>query len=128
MIGDIAGLMALKSQGYSLEAEDDVAHIKMGDYWRIPTTGECAELERECVWEWTSLEGIYGYKVIGKKKVYTDKWIFLPAAGCKGTSFVGTFGHYWSSSLAQIYPLSAYYMHFSSSIIEMGPSYRNVGG
>ena len=43
--------------------------------------------------------------------------IFLPAAGWRYGSYLysaGTSGYYWSSSLDESYPSSAYYLYFSS--------------
>lgn len=80
-----------------LEAEDDVAHVRLGGNWRIPNMKEYTELIKECVWEWVCLDGINGYFVTSKT---TDGFIFLPAAGfMDGKSLLqnGTHGHYWGN-------------------------------
>ena len=90
-----------------LDADDDVAHVKWGGSWRMPTLAELDELRNNCTWEWydsgnTEFNGVAGYKVTGNKSGYTDRSIFLPAAGVRnGTSpdNVGSIGLYWSSSL-----------------------------
>ena len=81
-----------------LEPEDDVAHVKLGDKWRMPTDVECAELCEKCTWEWKSMNGINGRKVTGPN----GNSIFLPAAGYYNADrlySVGSVVEYWSSSL-----------------------------
>ena len=64
-------------------SEDDVAHVKWGGDWRIPTEAEQAELRDNCDWEWTEVNGVSGYRV---KSRVNDNSIFFPAAGyCLGT-------------------------------------------
>jgi len=122
-----------------LDPEDDVAHVKLGGKWRMPTDAEFTELRNtdNCTWEWTTMNGVNGYKVTSKKEGYTDKWIFLPAAGYRsGTSLddAGSFGSYWSSSLNTDYPDVACSLDFYSSDVSrnyyygryLGPSVRPV--
>lgn len=60
--------------------EYDVAHVKWGGSWRMPTYDEFSELIRSCTWEWVIMEGdVAGYKVTGPN----GNSIFLPAAGHK---------------------------------------------
>ena len=89
-----------------LEAIDDVAHVKWGGDWRMPTIDDFEELfeSSNCSWTWTTVNGINGYRVTSKKTGYTDRSIFLPAAGYrtyKSNNSVGLYGRYWSSSLYQ---------------------------
>lgn len=82
----------------TLAPEDDVAHVKWGGGWRMPTTAEQRELCKRCSWEWTSQGGVNGYVVTGPN----GNSIFLPAAGYRGDSGLnnaGSYGYYWSSSL-----------------------------
>ena len=44
----------------------DVAHVKWGGTWRLPTRAECDELRKNCTWTWTTQGGHSGYKVTGK--------------------------------------------------------------
>lgn len=63
----------------------------------MPTNLEISELVNKCEWEWTTLEGINGAKVIGPNGNY----IFLPAGGYKidtSTYGMGANGCYWSST------------------------------
>lgn len=62
--------------GFTLEPEDDVAQSLWGEGWRMPTQAEIKELMDRCTWTWTSMNGVYGYKVSGN-----GNYIFLPAAG-----------------------------------------------
>lgn len=43
------------------ESEDDVANVKLGDGWIMPTIDEFQELFNNCSWEWTSMNGVNGY-------------------------------------------------------------------
>ena len=81
-----------------LDLEDDVAHVKWGGDWRMPSLDEIKELRNNCTWQWTSVNGVNGYKVTGPN----GNSIFLPAAGLfDGTETyqTGSRGFYWSSSL-----------------------------
>ena len=84
-----------------LDPEDDVAHVKWGGDWRIPTKTEQDELCNNCTWEWTTLNGVNGYKVTGPN----GNSIFLPAAGYRSDSDLalrGDFCSYWSDSLSSV--------------------------
>ena len=102
-----------------LEVMDDAASIALGGNWRIPMDPEWSELMNtdNCSWTWTSIDGVNGYKVQSKKPGYTDKWIFLPAAGVRskdGLYDVGLYGYYWSSFLDTVGPSAACGMFFDS--------------
>ena len=105
-IGDIGG------------TSRDVARVKWGSPWRMPTKAEFDELlnTANCTWEWTTLNGKKGYKVTSRKD---DNSIFLPAAGWRyGTSLDRTdsWGDYWISTPYESYTQSAYYLHFNGSL------------
>ena len=81
-----------------LDPEDDVAHVKWGGSWRMPTKAEQDELRNNCTWTWTTQNGVVGYTVTGPN----GNSIFLPAAGCRygaEVNYGGSYGYYWSSSL-----------------------------
>lgn len=81
-----------------LDPEDDVAHVKWGGSWRMPTLEEQKELLNECTWKQIELNGVNGYRVTGPN----GNSIFLPAAGYRYGAELrdrGTGGAYWSSSL-----------------------------
>lgn len=78
----------------------DVAYVKWGEEWQMPSLGQFQELEQNCVWEWTSVHEVVGYKITSKTN---GNSIFLPAAGSKAsqrTSNIGVYGLYWSSTVA----------------------------
>lgn len=76
----------------------DIAHVKMGDCWQLPTMEQCQELINKCRWMWIRYRGAEGVKVVGPN----GNSIFLPAAGMrrgeKMTSAVNEFGGYWTDS------------------------------
>ena len=93
----------------NLEPEDDVAHVKWGGGWRIPTKAEQTELRTQCTWRQTSLNGVNGYRLTGPN----GNSIFLPAAGYRcdtDVECVNSEGFYWSSSLSGDYRNANYIM------------------
>ena len=109
----------------TLDLEDDVAHVKWGGSWRMPTKAEQDELRSNCTWTWTTMNGINGYLVTSNREGYTDRSIFLPAAGYRGDSLlsdVGSLGYYWSSSLYTDYLRKAWYVYFYSDGVFYGVS------
>ena len=101
-IGDIGGTSC------------DVAHVKWGGSWRMPTEAEFEELINRCTWTWTTQGGMAGYKVTGP----SGKSIFLPAAGYRhGTSLLdaGSDVYYWGSTPLSSSTDYASYLSFSSS-------------
>lgn len=115
-----------------LDPEDDAAHVNWGGSWRMPTSAELDELLNtdNCTWTWcakdnTEFNGIAGYKVQSKKVGYTDKWIFLPAAGYRNGSElkdVDSSGRYWSSSFSTDSPYYAYSLNCDNAVNNV---YRN---
>ena len=94
-----------------LDPEDDVAHVKWGGDWRMPTTEEQEELRNECTLEWTALNGVNGYRVTGPN----GNSIFLPVAGGRDGADVngrGNDGGYWSGSLSSGNGFLAYGLYF----------------
>ncbi len=84
----------------TLELVDDVAHVKWGGNWRMPTNNELKELSDNCTMIYTTINGIDGVKLISKKQGYTDKFIFLPSTGIMdGTKLRGQSSRFWSSSI-----------------------------
>ena len=75
-------------------SEDDLAHVKWGGSWRMPTADEIDELIHNCTWSWASVKGEIGFLVTSNEPGYTDRSIFLPYF------FVGSEGSlaYWSGS------------------------------
>ena len=113
-----------------LEPMDDAAHVNWGGSWRMPTDAEWTELEKNCTWTWTTQNGVNGYKVTSLKSGYTDKSIFLPAAGFRNYGDLydaGSGGRYWSSSLSADDPCAAYGMCLSSDFFAGLYFYRSSG-
>ena len=75
-----------------LDPEDDVAHVKWGGNWRMPTEEELQELYRECTWQWTVLYNEGGYRVTGPN----------------GNSIFLHNGEYWSKSIGDYHSLYPY--------------------
>ncbi len=95
---DNYGLNGFVDNNTVLDPEDDVAHVKMGDKWRMPTIVEWTELMNNCTWVSTRLNDFNGYMVTGPN----GNSIFIPATGARvGNSYNG-YGidcYYWTSSL-----------------------------
>ncbi|MBQ3243443.1 MAG: hypothetical protein IJB01_02435 [Bacteroidaceae bacterium] len=94
----------------------DVACNKWGSPWRLPTKAEFQELIDNCTWEWTTQNGINGYKVTSKKN---GNSIFLPAAGWRyGTSSrdQGSGGDYWSATPDESSAGNAYSLGFDEGL------------
>ena len=66
-----------------LELSDDVAHVKWGGDWRMPTEEDIIELILKCSWEIKTINGVKGWLVIGGN----------------GNSIFLTLGNYWTSTL-----------------------------
>ena len=100
-----------------LEQEDDVAHVKLGGSWRMPTYAEWTELRENCTWTWTTQNGVNGRLVTSKTN---GDSIFLPAAGYRDVTYLydaGSYGLYWSSELYwgdPFHPNYAWYVNFNS--------------
>ena len=110
----------------TLDPEDDVAHVKWGGTWRMPTEAEQYELRNNCTWTWTTQNGVYGYEVTGPN----GNSIFLPAVGCRfGTElcYSGSAAFYWSSSLSESGNEFADDLFFDSGYHYRGNDYRYYG-
>ena len=94
-----------------LYLEDDVAHIKWGGTWRIPTRAQIEELLDNCTWTWTTMNDVNGYKVTSKKPGYSDKSIFLPVTGEYEDGKILNYrqhGYYWSRDCGTVTSETAY--------------------
>lgn len=99
-----------------LDLADDVANVKWGGNWRMPTREEIEELNWNCDWIWTTQNGVKGVKITSKVEGYTDRSIFIPAAGYRNDSrqlFAGVSGECWSSTSTN-QNNSAYHLFFDS--------------
>lgn len=74
----------------------DVAHVRMGGSWRMPSLEQQVELKNWCTSTWTQQNGVHGMLMTG----VNGGQIFLPAAGYRwDSSLKSSIGYYWSSSL-----------------------------
>ena len=114
-ISELESRGIISSDG-NLTAEYDAATANWSGSWRMPTKAEQVELLANCTWEWTTQNGVNGYKVTG----VNGNFIFLPAAGYRpGTSLydADSYGIYWSATL---YDNSAYACDLSFDSSEYG--------
>ena len=83
---------------YDLEKEDDAAHVKLGDSWRLPTMAEQEEMFAKCDFTTELVDGVKVFKATSK---INGNHIYLPASG--NYTETGTFGngdaYFWTSSL-----------------------------
>lgn len=85
----------------NLTSEYDIASVRLGSQWRMPTVSEMTELDEKCKWTWTSEHGVNGFKVTGPN----GKSIFLPATGWYNSASdgmldcVGERSEYWTASV-----------------------------
>ncbi|MBR2369333.1 MAG: InlB B-repeat-containing protein [Paludibacteraceae bacterium] len=110
-----------------LELCDDVANVKWGGDWRMPTKKEQDELRNFTIWTWINQNGIKGYKVTSK---INGNSIFLPAAGYRYNSDLsdaGSGGYYWGSSLYTYYSYYACFLSFGSDNVYGYSRSRNDG-
>ena len=110
-----------------LDPEDDVARVRWGGSWRMPTSAECKELIDNCDTEWTTLNGVSGRKFTSR---INGNSIFLPVAGFHDydeLARVGSHGSYWSSSLSAYDTDDAYGMYFELDYVQMETDRRFYG-
>ena len=100
-IGDISG------------TSRDVARMKWGATWRMPTEAEFDELWNNCDYEWTTLNGVKGGRFTSRKN---GNSIFLPAAGGHKEENPCSDGYYWSATPAKKSCCSAFYLYFWDGI------------
>lgn len=110
-----------------LEIEDDVANVKLGGKWRMPTVAEWTELRTKCTWAWSTLNDAHGYMVTASN----GNSIFLPAAGYRDETDLfkaDSLGGYWSSSLDEDNPFGAWGICLYSDHVSMDySSFRCFG-
>ena len=109
----------------------DVARVRWGNGWRMPTKIEFQELIDSCTWTWTTYKNVEGYKVTGPN----GNSIFLPDAGHYFFTYHALFsagGCYWSGTLEGAYNEEyvggawSYYLDFDSRncvVSNESPSY-----
>ena len=91
----------------------DVAHVKWGGSWVMPSKEQQDELRNNCTSTWTTQKGVSGRLFTGTN----GGSIFLPAAGSRHGSDLngaGSGGSYWSSTQYPSGANVAYYLGFYS--------------
>ena len=96
---DISSLKIIfKYVGKDISGTDkDVAHVKWGSTWKMPTSAQRDELVNYCQKESSIRNGVKGCLVTGPN----GNQIFFPSGGCKrGNSIfeVGEHGYFWTAS------------------------------
>ena len=92
----------------------DVAHVKWGGSWVMPSKEQQDELRNNCTCEWTTVNGVKGGKFTSKTNGGS---IFLPAAGYRsgsGLDYAGSKGYCWSSTQSPSSTYGAYGLYFDS--------------
>ena len=86
---------------YELDAEDDVAQVKLGGNWRIPTPAEMRELldtrnNNGYRWQYKTINGFPGFEIVC---LANNNSIFLPSSGYISGNMLSSTAQYWTSSL-----------------------------
>ncbi len=100
----------------------DVAHVKWGGSWVMPSKDQFEELRGNCTFEWTTENGVNGGKISGSN----GGTIFLPATGYFWGDDItngGSRGCYWLSTLNPSNLANAYHMGFYSGGVYLDVQY-----
>ena len=84
-----------------LEPVDDVANVKWGDGWSIPTFEQWIEFFENTTFEKVTVNGVIGHRFTSK---INSKTIFFPASFQSGENWMG---RYWTSTLDNSAPYMA---------------------
>jgi hypothetical protein len=112
------GLNGFTDSLTTLEASDDAAMANLGDGARMPTEGDWWELINSTTNTWTTRNGVFGRLLTGPN----GNSLFLPAAGIRdglSLNFAGEVGCYWSNTLSQNLPYSAWRSELDTIYLSM---------
>ena len=104
---------------------DDVAAVKWGNGWRMPTREQMAELVRYSNWKYVQLDGRW---VVRLTSVRNGEVIYLPATGMMDGTKVDEpngCGNYWTSTPSGT--MCAHDYIFGAALGEMGQAGRYYG-
>ena len=87
----------------------DVAYVKWGNMWCLPSVEQIKILLNHCNNEWRTVNGIKGIKFTAPN----GRTIFLPAAASYNSDDVGFWGYYWSSTQIPNELYYAYSLNFN---------------
>jgi hypothetical protein len=95
---DVAGGLYVKTPQNITGTQYDIATVKWGKDWRMPSKENWKELIEKCKWTKEKAFHVYGYRVEGPN----GNSIFLPNTGLRfGESISNTdAGYYWTSEMA----------------------------
>ncbi len=106
----------------------DIAHVRLGNGWRLPTLDELKELT-SCPHQWTRHNGVNGYEFTGKN----GNKIFLPAGGARNgetVRYAGTVGYYWTGTLGtdpSFHKQRAHRLYIGAEGLNHNPAIRYSG-
>lgn len=108
--------------------EYDMAYANMGCNWRVPSMEDFEELETNCTYQWTALNGKNGMLFTSKNN---GNSVFFPACGfCNSTggtiSQSDSTGTYWSKTQAST--SNAYHMIINSGGVNPFDQYLKFWG
>jgi hypothetical protein len=109
----------------TLDFQDDVAYVKWGRDWRMPTFDEQKELLKKCTWTNTYLNGKLGYNITGPN----GNSIFMPAAGyyLDNGLVISDKGYYWPNTLDNIANCGAFSLYFNNTSHDWYSYFRYIG-
>lgn len=92
----------------------DVAHVKWGSTWKMPSKSQMETLMNNCSHAYTTQNGVKGIKFTGPN----GNSIFLPAA--RGYRFADGYGMYWTSTgYYEGTNNTPYYLEFTNRVTEI---------
>ena len=109
----------------TLDFQDDVAYVRWGKDWRMPTFDEQKELLKKCTWTKTYLNGKLGYNITGPN----GNSIFMPAAGyyLDNGLVISDKGYYWPNTLDNIANCGAFSLYFNNTSHDWYSYFRYIG-
>lgn len=109
-----------------LEFVDDAAYQNRGSSWCMPTYEQFKELKDNCSCRWVTYRGTKGLLVKGRN----GNSLFFPASGfrmCRGISYFGSDGRYWTRTLKNDSPDHAFYFMFGTESRVLSDMPREMG-
>ena len=108
---------ALTADIPSSDSAHDICLARLGAPWHLPTKEDLQELYDNTDREWTTINGVNGWKFM--KKTDHSLYVFFPAAGYGERTSIrsrGSIGQYWTSSWqSAAYAHDAYFSSYTFS-------------
>lgn len=105
----------------------DVAKVKWGENWEMPTKEQWEELKQYCKWKNEYRRGVTGMLITGPNA----NTIFLPAAGYHDSVILnerGFYGDYWSATSSSTSAVQANILNFNRSAHAIIATYGRLLG